>query len=218
MGKPKKNCRPLAGAAQVSAAQDKDKIDQSSSELQSKHLNQSSEGDEPKSTECRRVPRRNLLTAGSWLIAACGVGAVIGTARFVIPETTDQAIYRFPLGSIADFKMSTVTWIREKEIFVIRDQRGWGAFSSKCTHLGCTVQRTSEGFTCPCHGAQYDSIGEVVSGPARRALPWFTVWQETDGRIWVDVSRIVDSGTAPIFMPGQIDDRPAKANKNQEQS
>jgi Rieske Fe-S protein len=80
------------------------------------------------------------------------------------------------------------------------------------------VQRTSEGFTCPCHGAQYNSLGEVVSGPARRALPWFTLWQEADGRIWVDVSRVVDSGTSPISLSDQIEDRRAKANKNQEQS
>ncbi len=42
-----------------------------------------------------------------------------------------------------------------------------------CTHLGCTVnwQPEKQRFICPCHGSQYDAVGRVVQGPARRALP-----------------------------------------------
>jgi cytochrome b6-f complex iron-sulfur subunit len=46
-----------------------------------------------------------------------------------------------------------------------------------CTHLGCTVQwqAAQNRFVCPCHGSQYDPVGRVVQGPARRALPLATV-------------------------------------------
>jgi nitrite reductase/ring-hydroxylating ferredoxin subunit len=46
-------------------------------------------------------------------------------------------------------------------------------FSAKCTHLGCTVGwDAGDGvFACPCHGSRYSSNGEVVQGPAPRALP-----------------------------------------------
>jgi Rieske Fe-S protein len=150
------------------------------------------------------LTRRDFLaSAGSWVAAACGAGAILGSVRFALPETTEGATARFALGTPGDFKARTVTWLREHELFVLRDDNGFGAFSSKCTHLGCTVQRTADGFACPCHGAHYDALGRVVSGPARRALGWFKLWQEPDGRIWVDLSRAVETGTTPLVAPAE---------------
>ena len=47
------------------------------------------------------------------------------------------------------------------------------AFSSTCTHQGCTVSSVQNGvISCPCHGSRFDaSTGKVLSGPAPRALP-----------------------------------------------
>lgn len=46
------------------------------------------------------------------------------------------------------------------------------ALKAECTHLGCLVAPNplGDGFTCPCHGSQYDRDGTVVRGPAPRAL------------------------------------------------
>lgn len=149
------------------------------------------------------LTRRDFL-AGAGTIAAlgCGAAALAGSVRFAVPETTEGAGTRFPLGLPSDFKARTVTWLRDRSLFVLRDEKGFGAFSSKCTHLGCTVQRTAAGFSCPCHGAKYDEQGRVASGPARRALPWFAIWQEPDGRIWVDLSKEAPAGTAFLVPPG----------------
>lgn len=150
------------------------------------------------------LSRRDFLVRATTTVAAgCGLVAAIGSVRFAVPETTEGAGQRFPLGLPSDFKARTVTWLRERELFVLRDEKGFGAFSSKCTHLGCTVQRTAAGFACPCHGARYDELGRVTAGPARRALPWFFLWQEADGRIWVDLSREASMGTAFLTPPGK---------------
>jgi Rieske Fe-S protein len=45
------------------------------------------------------------------------------------------------------------------------------AFSSKCTHMGCTVAPAGNEYHCPCHGSVYDAFtGAVKSGPAPRPL------------------------------------------------
>ena len=49
----------------------------------------------------------------------------------------------------------------------------WLVVVGVCTHLGCIPVANSgetEGWTCPCHGSQYDGSGRVVRGPAPKNL------------------------------------------------
>ncbi|MFN2517467.1 MAG: ubiquinol-cytochrome c reductase iron-sulfur subunit [Jatrophihabitantaceae bacterium] len=58
-------------------------------------------------------------------------------------------------------------------IWVLQLRRGqFTAYDATCSHQGCTVAfvSASDGFACPCHGAHYDARGQVLSGPAPRAL------------------------------------------------
>ncbi len=45
----------------------------------------------------------------------------------------------------------------------------------RCTHLGCGIEfdQNSDGFVCPCHGATFNSQGEVTKGPAKENLTTF---------------------------------------------
>lgn len=46
------------------------------------------------------------------------------------------------------------------------------AVDSACTHEGTTINyvASSNSFSCPNHGAKFDSAGEVTQGPAGKAL------------------------------------------------
>jgi glycine/D-amino acid oxidase-like deaminating enzyme/nitrite reductase/ring-hydroxylating ferredoxin subunit len=56
---------------------------------------------------------------------------------------------------------------------VHRDDKGaLHAVSARCTHLGCIVRWNGPERTwdCPCHGSRFSAAGDVISGPATRAL------------------------------------------------
>ena len=47
------------------------------------------------------------------------------------------------------------------------------AFSAVCTHVGCIVNKVTNGtIDCPCHGSEFKiTNGAVVTGPAPSPLP-----------------------------------------------
>lgn len=63
----------------------------------------------------------------------------------------------------------------EKEKVVVTQPAAgtFKAFSSTCTHQGCTVGSVSNGtINCPCHGSKFSATdGSVTSGPATKPLP-----------------------------------------------
>lgn len=75
-----------------------------------------------------------------------------------------------------------------RSVAMYRSADGVYAVSLVCTHLGCIVKQSIDGFECPCHGSQFSTHGEVKKGPAPTALAWHKV---TGG----GGSYIVDEGT-----------------------
>ena len=51
------------------------------------------------------------------------------------------------------------------------------AIAQTCTHAGCSINYDKNGndFVCPCHGATYDTNGNVTGGPAPAPLKKYTV-------------------------------------------
>jgi cytochrome b6-f complex iron-sulfur subunit len=82
-------------------------------------------------------------------------------------------------------------------VAVYRDEEGVHAISLVCTHLGCIVKSTADGFECPCHGSHFASDGSVVKGPAPRSLPWREV-TGGNGVYFVDEDSTVPLGTKVI--------------------
>ncbi|MHB8465592.1 MAG: Rieske 2Fe-2S domain-containing protein [Acidimicrobiales bacterium] len=62
-------------------------------------------------------------------------------------------------------------------------EAGLVALYQKCVHLGCRVPwcQSSQWFECPCHGSQYNRVGEKKGGPAPRGLDRFAI--STDGGV-----------------------------------
>lgn len=61
----------------------------------------------------------------------------------------------------------------DQKVAVYRDPKGdVVTISAKCTHMGCTVKwnAAEKVWDCPCHGSRYAPTGEVINGPAERAL------------------------------------------------
>ena len=44
-----------------------------------------------------------------------------------------------------------------------------------CSHKQCEVRPGTEVLACPCHGSEYSNTGEVLKGPAEKALTSFPV-------------------------------------------
>ncbi len=61
---------------------------------------------------------------------------------------------------------------QERRFYVLRTGSSAVVFSPVCTHLGCQVEwdTKDQKFRCPCHGGQYNMVGQVVGGPPPRPL------------------------------------------------
>ena len=62
----------------------------------------------------------------------------------------------------------------DKKVVVTQPTQGeFKAFSTVCTHQGCTVGKIEGGtIDCPCHGSKFAiADGSPTHGPARRPLP-----------------------------------------------
>ena len=85
------------------------------------------------------------------------------------------------------------TTLEEAAAWVYRRNGKITALSPSCPHLGCGVHFKAEqnGFFCPCHGSAFSMEGEVLSGPAPRALDRFETRVEGD-RVWLGPVRRSD--------------------------
>lgn len=78
------------------------------------------------------------------------------------------------LARTADIPEGGGTVFKEDGVVVTQPTAGeFKAFSSTCTHQGCTVRDVADGtINCPCHGSKFHMAdGSVAHGPATRPLP-----------------------------------------------
>jgi cytochrome b6-f complex iron-sulfur subunit len=78
------------------------------------------------------------------------------------------------------------------------------ALYQKCVHLGCRVPScvTSQWFECPCHGSQYNQVGEKKGGPAPRGLDRFAM-EVGGGVLTVNTGQIIQGPPIGTNTTGQ---------------
>lgn len=132
--------------------------------------------------------RRDLLKHAALGCAALGcLGHLAAVGGALSPRVRYEPPHERRLGP-ADRFPEGLTFLREERLFVVREEDHLRALSAVCTHLGCTVDRTEEGFRCPCHGSAFAADGTNLTGPAPRPLPWRPLRLGGDGAVIVDLA------------------------------
>ena len=83
-------------------------------------------------------------------------------------------------------------------------EAGLAVMYQKCPHLGCRVPPcfTSQWFECPCHGSQYNQVGEKKGGPAPRGMDRF-VTDVSGGVLTVDTGSVIQGPPIGTNTTGQ---------------
>lgn len=141
------------------------------------------------------MPRRDWLGLASlWSAAGALLFALVGSLRLPKAAVIAAPSKTFKLALPETLPAGEAFTPPGRAVAVFRDGDGVYAISTICTHLGCVVKPNAEGFECPCHGSRFKADGEVVKGPAPRALPWLQV-RQIDGGFQIDEGKVVPAGT-----------------------
>ena len=126
------------------------------------------------------LSRREFLGTGLALstVALFGQASVALLSFFkprIEPGTFGGIVFA---GQVDEFEPGTVSHILGGRCYISRlEDGGFLAIWQRCTHLGCTIPwREGEGqFNCPCHSSLFDTVGNVISGPAPRPMDLFPI-------------------------------------------
>ena len=134
--------------------------------------------------------RRFLSAATASALGAALAGTAIVCLRYLWPSVLFEMPSRFRAGRLADLLRRSIVFLRERAVYLVRDERGVFAQSAVCTHLGCLTRPNpgEDGFFCPCHGSRFSLDGEVLEGPAPRPLEHYAIERRGED-VWVDTGR-----------------------------
>lgn len=139
------------------------------------------------------VNRRRFLGASGATLLGCMLAQACGSATgpndgVVEPPpagstTFTNGVVTLQLGLIpaltatnGHLVLGLTSGSRRADLTIINVSGNFRAFTSICTHEGCTVSGYSGGrMICPCHGSEFNQNGQVVAGPAPSSLREYAV-------------------------------------------
>ena len=141
------------------------------------------------------IPRRDVLGLLSlWSMGLTLFFATVGMLRMPKAAVLPSPSKKFRVAIPETLPPGEAFLPPGRTTALFRDGDGIYAISIICTHLGCIVKPTAQGFECPCHGSAFAADGSVVRGPAPRPLSWHKV-TASGGTIVVDEEATVPPGT-----------------------
>ncbi len=150
------------------------------------------------------IGKRDFFTLAGW--AALLVTGLVYTLKLMGPKKIGGFFFPTVLfepspivsvGLPVDYVPGTVTTLKSRKVFIVRECNSFKAISVICQHLGCAVHWTKEKniFECPCHGSKYYKNGVNFAGPAPKPLYHYDVSMADDGKLVVDTEKIVPINT-----------------------
>jgi cytochrome b6-f complex iron-sulfur subunit len=173
----------------------------------------------------RQFLNRSIVNVMGFSVTAFGL-ACIG---FLWPSSAGGFGSKIRVGNLDDIKQGILdgngffyvpearTWITEYPAAALDKARrvydpailtgmeaGIVALYQKCPHLGCRVPscETSQWFECPCHGSQYNQVGEKKGGPAPRGMDRFPV-EISGGSVTVNTGLVIQGPPIGTNTTGQ---------------
>jgi cytochrome b6-f complex iron-sulfur subunit len=184
----------------------------------------------PPDADAIGVNRRQFLNrsiVGSFVFAISSFGTAV--IAFLWPPAGGGFGSKIRVGNVTDLKAEIEAnggflykpegrmWVTEYPVGAVAKAKavyspaelagmeaGVVALYQKCPHLGCRVPdcKSSQWFECPCHGSQYNQVGEKRGGPAPRGMDRFAM--SVDGNVLtVDTGTIIQGPPIGVNTTGQ---------------
>lgn len=142
------------------------------------------------------MPRRDFLGLAAWWSAAAALlFAFLGSMRLPKAAVLPSPSKKFRVALPASLAAGQPHVPAGRSVALFKDGVQVYAISTVCTHLGCIVKPTENGFDCPCHGSKFGKDGSVIKGPAPKGLPWLEVKNLGGDNFLVDEGKSVAAGT-----------------------
>ena len=150
------------------------------------------------------IGKRDFFTLAGWAVFL--VTGLIYTLKlmgpkkiggFFFPTVLFEPSPVFSVGVPVDYASGTVTTLKARKVFILREGNSFKAISVICQHLGCAVHWTKEKniFECPCHGSKYYKDGVNFAGPAPKPLYHYEMSVDDNGKLVVNTEKIVPINT-----------------------
>jgi menaquinol-cytochrome c reductase iron-sulfur subunit len=133
------------------------------------------------------ITRTKFLTGVALVTGGVMTAAIlVPVVGFAVADTLKEEDWRwvdvgplsdFPAGKTTSIAVSGPTPESNRRAYLRHKDGAVIGIWNRCAHLGCPVAYSpgSDGFSCPCHGGTYNSLGLVTGGPPPRPLDRFDV-------------------------------------------
>jgi cytochrome b6-f complex iron-sulfur subunit len=175
----------------------------------------------PPDEDALGVSRRQFLNRATISLTGAGLTtfAAAGFVAFLWPTAKGGFGGKINVGKIDDviasiqsnsnffYNATARSWVTQYPVDAVPKAKGVSAYApvlggmeeglvalyQKCPHLGCRVPScvSSQWFECPCHGSQYNRVGEKKGGPAPRGMDRFVLTVSATSDVIIDTGTVI---------------------------